>query len=406
MHRLKALTGLLLCVLFAPCANCEAQQETNSEGSSLDPPKIWLELPDEYLDANRKFQGVPSLQPTSPDRLWVSWTSGTNVASKETDYGENAENIVLLATSGDRGENWSKPIMVIDPPGIARAYDSSLWQDPTGRLWHFWAQAEQGVPPMLAWDGRGGIWCMTCDHPELGENAVWSEPRRICDGIMNNQPVCDSQGRYLLPVSVVQMDAKFFIPPEKRGALVYSSDDQGKTFNFLGRAEVPKKDYNYDEHNIVEKKDGSLWMAIRTVYGMGESFSFDQGKTWSVAAPMPGVSHTCSRFIIRRLQSGKLLLVKNGKIQENCGRTRLMAFLSDDDGKTWMGGLLLDSKPYASYPTGQQAQDGTIYVAWDRDRFVEKEIMMARFTEEDILAGKFVADGSRAGIVANKALGQ
>ncbi len=65
---------------------------------------------------------------------------------------------------------------------------------------------------------------------------------------------------------------------------------------------------------------------------------------------------------------------------------KLSAWLSDDDGKTWQGGLMLDERKGVSYPDGFQAPDGTIYISYDRNRATDGEILLARFTEEDILA--------------------
>ena len=36
---------------------------------------------------------------------------------------------------------------------------------------------------------------------------------------------------------------------------------------------------------IVERKDGSLWMLVRTQYGIGQSVSVDKGATWSQGGP-------------------------------------------------------------------------------------------------------------------------
>lgn len=36
----------------------------------------------------------------------------------------------------------------------------------------------------------------------------------------------------------------------------------------------------YDEHMLVEKQDGTLWMLLRLKTGIGEAFSSDGGKTW------------------------------------------------------------------------------------------------------------------------------
>lgn len=86
-----------------------------------------------------------------------------------------------------------------------------------------------------------------------------------------------------------------------------------------------------------------------------------------------------ARFYIRRLLSGRLLLVKHGEridtfdqqeegAQWNRGRSKLTAWLSDDDGETWQGGLMLDERDHISYPDGTQAPDGTIYLSYDRER--------------------------------------
>ena len=64
------------------------------------------------------------------------------------------------------------------------------------------------------------------------------------------------------------------------------------------------------------------------------------------AEPKPSsIQNVSARFFIRRLASGKLLLVKNGPINVRLPRrSNLKAFLSDDDGRTWGKGLLIDDQ--------------------------------------------------------------
>ena len=64
-------------------------------------------------------------------------------------------------------------------------------------------------------------------------------------------------------------------------------------------------------------------------------------------------------------------------------RNNLVAMLSDDDGKTWKGALVLDTRNEISYPDGVQADNGDIYVIYDYERYGAREILMAVFTEED-----------------------
>jgi hypothetical protein len=188
-------------------------------------------------------------------------------------------------------------------------------------------------------------------------------------------------------------------------ATVVSSDDRGATWKTLGRANVPeKKDRNCDEPMIVERTDGSLWMLIRTGYGIGESVSTDGGRTWSDAVPSE-IGHATARFFIRRLRSGKLLLVKHGPIDQRTDRSRMTAYLSDDDGKSWHGGLMIDARPGVSYPDAVESPEGVIYLVYDYSRTGAKQILVAVFTEADVAQGRPVTDRVRLRVLANQATG-
>ena len=73
------------------------------------------------------------------------------------------------------------------------------------------------------------------------------------------------------------------------------------------------------------------------------------------------------------------------------GRSHLTAQLSTDDGATWNDGLLLDERSNVSYPDGVQDKDGLIWITYDRDRNGAGEILLAKFREEDVAAGKDVS---------------
>jgi hypothetical protein len=192
------------------------------------------------------------------------------------------------------------------------------------------------------------------------------------------KPTVLSTGEWILPASTWR--------ETDNSARIIVSKDKGKTFTLRGACNVPKEVRAFDEHMIVERKDKSLWMLIRTKYGIGESISKDKGETWSSVKPSP-ILHPSARFFIRRLSSGNLLLVKHGLIGEKTGRSHLTAFVSKDDGKTWLGGLLLDERSGVSYPDGQQSENGTIHIIYDYSRTEAREILMATFKEENIITG-------------------
>ena len=274
--------------------------------------------------------------------------------------------------------------------GTAGPIDPELWVDPDGRLWLFWAQKidKQESEP------DAGVWAIVTDRPDEAK-PQWSKPRRLTDGIMMCKPTVLSTGEWAMPAARWRA---------KNGARMVVSSDHGKTWKERGACDVPKEAQNCDEHMIVEKKDGTLWMWVRTLYGIGESVSRDRGRTWSALEPSR-VRHPTARFFLRRLRSGNLLLVKHGPLDKRIGRSHLTAYVSRDDGASWSGGLLLDERGGISYPDGAQAADGAIYITYDFDRGGAKEILMARFTEEDIEQGAWVSKAAAQRVLVHKALG-
>ena len=274
---------------------------------------------------------------------------------------------------------------MILPRAGTRAMSANVWTDPRGRLWVFWGQSADMQ------DGRFGVWAIVTDEPDAAE-PKWSAPRRIGDGILLNKPTVLANGDWLLTSSVWKAD---------NSIKVYASADQGKRFQLRGTANIEDaKSRGPDEPMIVERKDGSLWMMVRC-HGMAETISQDHGRTWTPVKHI-AMQHPTSRFFLRRLQSGALLLVKHGGLNEKVKREKLMAFVSDDDGKTWQGGLLLDERNSVTYPDGVQAADGTIRIIYDHERTPLGEVLMATFSEAEVRAGKTVTDNVRFKVVIDR----
>src|SRR5690606_124578 len=160
----------------------------------------------------------------------------------------------------------------------------------------------------------------------------------------------------------------------------------------------------FDEPMVVQLNDGRLWMLARTKDGMYESYSADSGRTWS--DPQKRFPHVSARHFIRRLASGRLLLVRHGPIDTALPRrSHLTAFLSDDDGQTWTGGLVLDARSMISYPDGFLEADGGIALVYGNNRFGLAAVLLARFREEHVLAGAFQAPDARQRLLIGKATG-
>jgi predicted neuraminidase len=338
------------------------------------------------------------IERTKGGRIWSCWVAG----------GDNEEAFFVLNTSDNNGKTWSNPRMVIDPHNISLSFKrrtivGALWLDPDGKLWLFFDQA------MTYFDGRSGNWYITCSNPD-DKSPVWSRPQYISYGCTLNKPIVLSNGEWLLPVSLWDRgkirDAFFSNAYHEldslREANLFISKDKGKTWNRLGGVSFPNP--QFDEHHVIERRDGSLWMTARTGNGIFQSSSYDSGKTWS--KPEKYLPHIGSRHFIRRLSSGNLLLVKHGRLEETTKlRSKLMAFISDDDGKTWKGGLMLDERRGVSYPDGFQAPDGTIFISYDRNRETDGEILMVHFTEKDVLNGQIKGKSSPEHTLISRPIG-
>jgi sialidase-1 len=368
-------------------------------GRALDPPRLIVEPAPGSVDLG--YGMTIGIERTTKGRLWACWVGG----------GDGPPGFFILACSDDDGASWSGPHLVIDPHdpslGVARrTLVGSLWRDPLNRLWLFFDQS------LGYFDGRAGTWAIRCDDADAA-HPVWSAPRRLWHGCNLNKPIVASDGAWLLPVSLWDrrhqwggFEECFHELDHLRGAHVLASLDHGATWSDRGHVVLPQA--QFDEHQLIERRDGSLWLTGRTAIGIHEAVSRDGGRSWSLPTPSPisqtiepadwcAVGGNSSRHHLSRLHSGRLLLIKHGAAIGTAPavRSHLCAFLSDDDGATWRGGLMLDERAVVSYPDATQAADGTIYASWDRNRASDGEILFGRFSEADVLAGELVTEGSR-----------
>lgn len=344
-----------------------------------------------YTSGHRLWQGIPSIEITKKGRIFSTFYSGGVT--------EQIGNFVVLLMSDD-GEHFSEPIAVAYQDGH-RCFDPCVWIDPLGRLWLEWSRMPDD-----------GVYAAICEDPDA-EEPVFGEEFFVGNNIMMNKPTILTTGEWLFPIAVWNhgvrvLPAEYDPAPEvERGSFAYKTVDQGRTFEKLGGADVPCR--SFDEHMILELNDGRLAVYVRTEYGIGVSYSYDRGRTWTPGQDS-GISAPCSRFHIRRLPSGRVLMINH---VDFTGRNNLTALLSEDDGKTWKYKLLLDGRDYVSYPDAALSEDGYLYITYDRERgcslgSIEKvytwarEILYAKITEEDIMAGKIVSPGSKLRCIISK----
>lgn len=345
----------------------------------------------------RKFQGIPGVETLDGKNLFVVWYAND-------EPGEGPGNYVILARSSDNALSWREVLHIVPPDGESRVYDPVIWFDPLGRLWLFWAQCHSTYL-WDSFDGKAGVWAAVCNDPS-GEELKWSVPRRIADGIMMNKPTVLKDQSWALPVSVWALRPDLLVPETVPQAFpnVLFSRDNGETFVWRRGPDVPER--TFDEHMIIEQSDGRLRLFVRTGYGIGSAVSTPDGGEWQDIGDS-GLGGPNSRFAVRRLRSGRLCLINHQMPHRlpqekltSC-RENLTAWLSDDDGASWYGRMLIDGRKDVSYPDFAEAGDGFIYLVHDHDRTGCGEIILSRFKEDDIAAGRIVSPGAYCRMVVS-----
>ena len=357
--------------------------------------------------ATRGFQGIPTIEETKDGRLVAAWYGGGT--------GETADNYLIVALSDDRGVTWRETVTVKSPRANVRDFDPVLWRDPDDALWLFWTQT--ACVDHWKGDGRLGVWASVCRAPDA-DAPVWETPRRLSVGSVWTKPIVLRDGTWAYAMGLYDHhneDCKrlngvpcspeggheWIVLPELaklRGASMVVSADRGRSWQVRGTADVPNR--CFEENQLVERKYGTLAMYVRAHYGVAVAESADGGRTWTRGRDS-GIYGPNSRFAIRRLRSGNLLMVnhepdgtENVKTEMWRPRTNLTAYLSEDDGRTWPYRLLIDGRESVSYPDFVQSADGSVFVVHDRARSAGGYVLLSHLTEDEIRAGKVSAAGS------------
>ncbi len=351
-----------------------------------------------FYSYNRVWQLVPTIERTKKGRLFATFYSGAD--------SETLGNYCVLVKSDDDAKTWTEPIAVTYDGEMHRCFDPIVWIDPLGRLWFTWSRGHE--------DGVYGVICEDPDADEL----IWSEEFYIGRNVMMQKPVVLSTGEWLFPIAIwnfwyiidtlkqkrayteLFMDKVFHNNDNLSGANVYSTVDNGKTFSMIGGCRNIQS-RSCDEHIIFEKENGVLVMMIRTMGNIARSYSYDRGKTWT-DAEFTDIKNPSARFHIRKLKSGRLLMINHHEFND---RNNLTAFLSEDEGKTWPYRVLLDERKDVSYPDVAEGDDGYLYIIYDRERggYMEnleaaekcaREILVSKINETDILNGEITSPES------------
>jgi len=333
-----------------------------------------------FSEGIRMYQGCPTIAVTKGGRIYLGWYAGGLTEPHMDNYN-------LLVYSDDQGKSWSKPLLII-PSSYEKqihALDIQLFVDPEGALHVLWVQnnvspdpevrpVSRPFQPLIFMDGYmfhdfyHNEWEVVCQNPDADE-PVFSKPRYLYQGFLRCKPTFLENGDWLC-----------FAYDQMTDRYGYSiSQDQGKTFTHHYGAK--KLNTYFDEAMAFQMEDGTVRMYARNGFGeLAMCDSKDQGRTWTEAV-MSGIVAADTRFYVKKLPSGRVLLIIN---EDRKIRKNMTLCLSEDDGKSWKYKTCIDAREGISYPDADY-RDGRIYLTYDRGRTSEREIFFTSFTENDII---------------------
>lgn len=336
-----------------------------------------------YQDNKRLWQGVPKVEVFANHVMYIAFVSGG--------IKDGLGNYILLYRSEDEGNNLTL-IAAIQDDNFPY-HDPVLWKDHANRLWLFAAKTS-----------NFSVVSYIIDNPMDDIDSLrFSKEKYVGFEAMFHRPITLKDGTTLLATWVDNKDIvrglRETSPLNKEGCYVFEYSAFNDDFKLIGTAH--SKDGHFYSPQLFQSSKNKLSLYFRAYFGIARFISYDNGKTWidDVNTKIDGPDST---FYIGKIDDNLTLLIN---YDNKNYRNNLYAYLSFDKGHTFPHRILLDARNHVSCPDVSIDKDGNIYIVYDRERgsFCKneehalskaREILLAKITTKDIIAGKLVTPTS------------
>lgn len=249
---------------------------------------------------------------------------------------------------------------------IESASDAVLWRGLTGEMHLFHTQ-------------DGYLKDCVCTNPDA-DSGKWGDSVSIVKGYCCSPPVVLRTLAVVLPV--------YYSETDDTGVLL--SMDRGATWMHQhSNIKIEGKTHTCRPNPVLMASKKGLLSLMNGASGYQwkwKSESRDFGRSWSKAERY--VYSPDYPMAMVTLRSGKWCMAKNGYLDQMLNYTpnRIVVYISDDEGKSWFGGLVLDDRVDSNSPCIADSGDGYIYVAYSYNPIFgdKSEVCLARTSEMEL----------------------
>ncbi len=350
MHRIFIL--VVFAVILALPGYSEAQSTTTARGMTLD----------------ARVKDMPHLK-MGP---FVRLRDGAILTVEGTD----------ALISNDEGETWERHPIFSEPGKFIISNERAIYRTREGhvivafmnlaeRKWT-WSD-ELGDAP----GARLPTWVVL----SMDDGRTWQPPQKMHDawtGAVRDM-IETREGNIIFTAMQMRHD------PGRHTAITYISEDRGRTWQPSNVIDLGGAGHHggVSEPTIEQLNDGRLLMLVRTNWmQLWRAESADGGRTWHPYGPS-GIPASSAPAMLKRLQSGRLLLVWNRPYPQGASsypltggdrrstatrvsnhRGELSIAFSDDDAKTWSAPIVIAARPKSSlaYPYVFEVQPGVLWI--------------------------------------------
>ncbi|MBI5773246.1 MAG: exo-alpha-sialidase [Verrucomicrobia bacterium] len=274
--------------------------------------------------------------------------------------------------STDEGRTWSSTPVFVEPAKFSISSERALLRTREGAIISAWMNlAERQQPKGWRWGDKDVSWkefvlpTYTCRSTDDGK--TWETPVKL------SVPWCGCiHSMIQMRSGRIVLVGQEIIPAWRHATVMWVSDDLGKSWR---RGDV--LDYGIGAHDhagsiegsVVERKDGSLYLLLRTESGFLWEATSRDGLKWDGLKQSQIPSVTCCPQMAR-LADGRIALLWNNPPRHapasRTSREELFLAFSADEGATWSKpGVVAGSYgPGArvAYPYLYERQPGELWI--------------------------------------------